>query len=149
MKWLLDTDVLSEHVRPRPSKSVIDWVARRAPDQVAVSVVTMAELRIGLLATSNEARRRLLARWMDDELSAALGANTLPVTMDVLVDWLQLGRKLAAMGRTRAPADLLIAATARVHDLIVVSRNARDFDGTGIVVFDPWSGKTHHLETIS
>ena len=145
MKWLLDTNVVSEQVRPYPDNAVTDWVARHSPEQIALSVVTMAELRLGVLATSDEQRRRELTLWFNDELSPTLGRNMLPVTLEILIDWLQLGRKLSAIGKTRAPADLLIASTARVHDLIVVTRNARDFDGTGIIVYDPWTGKTHHM----
>jgi predicted nucleic acid-binding protein len=146
VKWLLDTNVVSEQVRSYPNNAVIDWVARRSPEQIAVSAVTMAELRVGVLAISNELRRRELTLWFDNELSATLGSKTLPVTLEILIDWLQLGRKLSATGQTRAPADLLIASTARIHDLIVVTRNSRDFDGTGIVVYDPWSGKTHIMD---
>jgi predicted nucleic acid-binding protein len=146
VKWLLDTNVVSEQVSPYRNNAVVDWVARRSPEQIAVSAVTMAELRVGVLATSNERRRRELARWFDDELSATLGRKTLPITLEILIDWLSLGRKLSSIGKTRAPADLLIAATARVHDLIVVTRNTRDFDGTGIIVYNPWSGKTHIMD---
>jgi toxin FitB len=148
VKWLLDTNVVSEHVRPHPNSAVIDWVARRSPEQIAVSAVTIAELQVGVITTPDYRRRRQLIRWLKDEFYATLGANTLPVTLGILVDWLQLGRKLSAIGRTRAPPDLLIASTARVHDLIVVTRNARDFDGTSITVYDPWRGKTHVMDAV-
>jgi len=68
------------------------------------------------------------------------------LTTGILVEWLELGRRNAAAGKTRAPADLLIAATARVHDLIVVSRDVRDFAGTGVLVYNPWNDKTHHMD---
>jgi hypothetical protein len=146
VKWLLDTNVVSEHVRPHPNNAVIEWVARRSPEQIAVSDVTIAELRIGAMTTPDDRRRRQLTRWLDDELSAMLGRNALPVTLEILIEWLQLGRNLSAVGRTRAPPDLLIASTARVHDLIVVTRNVRDFDGTGVTLYDPWTGKTHVMD---
>jgi predicted nucleic acid-binding protein len=146
VKWLLDTNVLSEHVRPRPSKPVLDWIARRAPEQIAASTVTIAELRVGISATSNDKRRRELNEWFEAEVVGRFGGNTLPVTVEVLIDWLELSQKLATIGQSRAPADLLIAATARVHDLIVVSRNARDFAGTGVILYDPWTGETHDMD---
>jgi predicted nucleic acid-binding protein len=79
---------------------------------------------------------------MDTAVASWLGERTLPATLEILVDWLDLGRKLSAKGMTRNPADLLIAATARVHGLIVVSRKVRDFAGTGVVVYDPWNSET-------
>ncbi len=75
-----------------------------------------------------------------------LGERMLSVTLEILVDWLDVGRRLSAKGMTRNSADLLVASTARIHGLIVVSRNVRDFAGTGVVVYDPWNSETHRTE---
>jgi hypothetical protein len=146
MKWLLDTNVVSENVRPLPNRSVVTWIAQRPPAQTAISIITIAELRVGALSASNQERRIAIARWIEDEIMNSFAGRVLPLTTDILIDWLQLGQRFATKGKTRAPADLLIACTARVHDLIVVSRNVRDFAGTGIVVYDPWSDKTRHMD---
>ena len=146
MKSLLDTNVVSENVQRRPKKAVIDWIAQRPPAQIAISIVTMAELRLGVQTTANLERRAELTRWMKQEVESSFADRMLPLTTDILIEWLQLGRRTAAAGRTRAPADLLLAATARVHDLIVVSRDVRDFAGTGVLIYDPWNDKTHHMD---
>ena len=146
MKWLLDTNVISESVRDRPNPAVLAWLGRRVPEQMAISVVTMAELQDGAWSAANATRRRQLTQWLDQDFPASFAEQILPLTSEILVDWLRLARKLAAKGMTRAAPDLLIAATARVHDLIVVSRNRRDFDGTGIIVYDPWTGETHKMD---
>jgi toxin FitB len=146
VKWLLDTNVVSENVQRRPIKKVVDWVAQRPAAQIAISIVTMAELRWGAQTTASPKRRSELTHWLDEEIARSFADRTLPVTVNILIEWLQIGRRAAVAGRTRAPADLLIAATARVHDLIVVSRNARDFAGTGVVVYDPWNDKIHRME---
>ena len=145
MKWLLDSNVLSEQVRLRPNESVLNWVARRPSDLTAISLVTMAELRVGALAAGPR-RQRELTQWIEGQVTASFAGRILPVSHDILIDWLRLVRSTAAKGRTRAPADLLIAATARVHSLIVVTRNTRDFTYTGVVVHDPWTDSTHHME---
>ena len=147
MKWLLDTNVLSEYVRVQPNRTVLDWVAGRPSDQFAVSFVTIAELRSGALSATTEQRRNELNGWIDGELSSTFGSNILPVGIDILIDWLHLSQKLAAMGQTRPAADLLLAATARTRDLIVVTRNVKDFAGTGVILYDPWSGKTYNMDT--
>ena len=146
MRWLLDTNVVSESVQRRPKKTVIDWIAQRPPAQIAISIVTMAELRFGAQTTPNLERRAGVTRWLDEEMTVSFADRILPLTTDILIEWFQVGRRNAAAGKTRAPADLLIAATARVHELIVVSRNARDFAGTGVLVYDPWNDKTHHMD---
>ena len=143
MKWLLDTNVASESVRARPSPAVIRWIAARPPEELAISIVTLAELRDGALTARDEARRRVLSQWIDTEIANSFHNRTLSLTTEILIDWLQLSRRLTAKGRPQVAADLLIASTARVHDLVVASRNTRHFAGTGVIVYDPWSGKTH------
>lgn len=146
MRWLLDTNVVSEPIRPRPNQAVLSWLASQAADLMAISIVTLAELRFGAISTANAARRRQLMEWIESELSPRLEGRVLPLTLDTLTEWLETADALASKGITRDAADLLIAATARVHDLIVVSRNMRDFAATGVVVYDPWSGETHRME---
>jgi predicted nucleic acid-binding protein len=145
MRWLLDTNVISEAIKPRPHKSVLAWMAAQSPALTAISIVTQAELWTGIQLTDDDRRRRQLTLWYEKEMPAWLGERILPLTIQILVDWLQTAGELARQGITRDPADLLIASTARIHGLIVVSRNVRDFIGTGIVVYDPWTGKTHRM----
>lgn len=146
MKWLLDTNVVSESVRHHPNQSVLNWIRQHPPPEVAVSIVTIAELRVGVDRTANPDRRAMLAHWMAKEMEPLFKDHTLPLTIGILTQWLDLGRRNAVAGSTRAPADLLIAATARVHDVIIVTRNVRDFVGTGVLVYDPWKDKVHKME---
>ena len=125
---------------------MLAWFSRQPEELVAISIVTLAELRDGAMSHVDDRRRSELAEWLDTAVAPWLGERTLPVTLEILVDWLDVGRNLSTKGMTRNPADLLIAATARVHGLIVVTRNRRDFAGTGVVVYDPWKGETHRME---
>jgi toxin FitB len=146
VRWLLDTNVISESVRKKPSPKVLDWIATRPSGETAISIVTLAELRDGALCMSDEAKRRQLTAWIDTEIVDFFYNRTLPLSIDILLDWIGLARTLRLKGRTRDPTDLLIAATARVHDLILVSRNVRHFAGTGIVIYDPWNDQTQQTE---
>jgi toxin FitB len=146
MRWLLDTNVVSESIQVRPNRDVTEWLARQAPDLLAISAVTLAELRTGATSSPNARRRGELMQWLDVTLASWLGDKTLPVTLEILMDWLEVGDRLRGRGITRNPADLLIASTARVHNLIIASRNVRDFAGTGVVVYDPWNSETHRTE---
>ena len=148
MRWLFDTNVVSETVHPRPNRGVLAWITRQPDELTAISIVTLAELREGASSDSDERRRSELAHWLDHTVMPWLGERSLPLTLEILIDWLDVGHRLSRQGMTRDSADLLIAATARVHNLILVSRNVRDFAGTGVVVYDPWNGDTHRLELI-
>jgi predicted nucleic acid-binding protein len=146
VRWLLDTNVVSESIQSRPNREVLTWIGRQPDDLLAISIVTLAELRRGAQANTNVERRTALMQWLDITIASWLGERTLALTLEILMDWLEVGRRLRRQGLPRDPADLLIASTARVHNLIVVSRNARDFAGTGVVVYDPWKSETHRTE---
>jgi toxin FitB len=146
VKWLLDTNVISEGVRKRPNAKVMAWMSAEESRDTTISVVTLAELRDGAATVRDQAKRRQLGEWIDTEIVNSFGDRTLPLTTEILMDWLGISRRLRAKGTTREPADLLIAATARVHELVVVTRNARHFASTGVVVYDPWNDETHRTE---
>jgi len=146
VKWLLDTNVVSEGVRKQPNSRVVNWIAAEPTSDTAISIVTLAELREGASTVQEEAKRDRFAKWIDTEIVDTFGNRTLPLTTEILIAWLDLSRKLRARGRTRDPADLLIAATARVHNLTLVTRNSRHFASTGVVVYDPWNNETHRTE---
>jgi predicted nucleic acid-binding protein len=147
VKWLLDTNVISETIKSRPSDSVIFWIARQLPDDMAVSIITLAEIQGGIRSATDSSRRDQLMRWLETNIEPKFADRALPLTSEVLIDWLRLSRALAAERIVRRAADLLLASTARVHGLTVVTRNVRHFANTGVVVYDPWSGKTHVMET--
>lgn len=146
MKWLLDTNVVSETIQARPDAGVMAWMAARAPEQFAISIVTLAELREGAALAPDEAKRAFLRQWIDAAIEPFFGDRTLPLSAAILVDWLGLARRLGARGRPQSAPDLLIAATARRHDLILVTRNSRDFAGTGVTLYNPWSNETQVMD---
>ena len=146
MKWLLDTNVVSEGVRARPNLRVMNWLSSQPRKDLAVSAVTMAELRDGVATAANPARQNALTRWLETDASRYLDKQTIEVTVEILVEWIALSRKLRSGGTSRDAADILIASTARVHDLPLVTRNVRDFADTGIVVYDPWNDQTHRMD---
>lgn len=146
MKWLLDTNVLSETIRPDPNRKVLAWIAAHSGEELAISLITVAELRAGVAALAEISRQKSFDEWMRAYVIPNFGERTLPITLEILVDWIHLSRQLNARGRPKAAADILIASTARIHDLTVVTRNLRDFAITGVVVYDPWTGETRQMD---
>ena len=122
---------------------MIEWIKTKPVEDLAISIVTLAELQDGAQSNPDESRRQGLLDWTKTEVSAAFRDRILTLGTDVLVDWLQLSRRLRSKGVVRDASDMLIAATARVHELTLVTRNVRHFTDLGIVIYDPWSGKTH------
>lgn len=145
MRWLIDTNVVSETIRPRPEKRVIEWLDKQPSDLTAISIVTFAELRRGVLLRGNNADGRRLIDWVETSVSAWFKDRILPLTSDILIEWIDLSTALAGKGKMRNPPDLLLAATALIHGLTIASRNTRDFAATGVTVYNPWTGETTHM----
>lgn len=130
---LVDTNVLSELVRPQPDAGVLQWLRGReqlAP-RLTLSAITVDEIVYGV---SRRPSARLLA-WLDGFLR---GHEVLPVTADIARRAGELRAQLQARGQARSQADMLIAATAQLHGLTIVTRNVRDFDGCGVGVLNPF-----------
>jgi toxin FitB len=146
VKWLLDTNVISENVSRQANPNVEEWIAEQPIGEIGLSAVTLAELADGIALTTDQRRKDELTIWLDAGVVRRFDYRIVPVSTEVLLDWLGLTRKLGARGRPQAAADMLIASTCRVHDLILVTRYARDFGNTGITVYNPWTDETQKTE---
>jgi predicted nucleic acid-binding protein len=127
---LVDTNVVSELMRVAPAPKVSEWAAGQA--RFDLSVISLEEIRFGL-AVRRSAR---LERWFEDFV--ARYCDVLPVNARIAGRSAELRAEAATLGQPRAQADMLIAATAAEHDLVLVTRNVRDFEGCGIRVYNPF-----------
>ena len=137
MNYLLDTNVISELRRSAPmiNPLVRDWVIARAPETMFISVITVMELEIGVgrVERRDHTQGNRLRDWLDERVLTAFDGRVLAVDLKV-------ARQAARMhvpdpGPER---DTLIAATALVHLMPVVTRNAKDFQPKGVDVVNPW-----------
>lgn len=140
MRYLLDTNVLSEFSRPRPDPHVIGWVLRQSPGDLAVSSISVGEIQKGILLLPPGKKRETLTRWLDEWLIESFLERSIPVDISIAREW---GRSLAESiraGRALSFADAVLLATARMRQLVVVTRNERDFRGHGVDILNPWNG---------
>ena len=135
MSYLLDTNVISELVRPKPAKSVLVWFENIPSEALHISVLTLGEIRKGVEHMPDGARREKLRLWLEHDLADWFDTRILPVDMAVADRW---GRLLALVGRPVPSIDSLLAATALHHELRIVTRNQKDFDYSGLEVVNPW-----------
>jgi toxin FitB len=138
MSFLLDTNIVSEWVRPRPDTGVVAWLADVDEDRVFISVVTLAELRYGVECMSDSSRRRRIDEWLQHELPGRFEGRILPVDDAVAHAWGRVVAHRKSIGRRIEPMDALIAATALVHDLTVVTRDASAFKAS-VKSVNPWT----------
>lgn len=136
MTYLLDTDVLSETRKRQPAASVADWLAATPPDRLHVSVLTLGEIEQGIARVRGRGDRRqasALERWLRD-VETGFEGRVLPITLPVVAAW---GRQRYV--QPLPVIDALIAATARVHGMTVVTRKVKDFELAGVQVLNPFA----------
>ncbi len=130
MSFLFDTNVLSELARPQPQPSVLSFTSGLS--QIALSAITVDEVFYGLTAKPN---LRIRA-WF--EMFIASHCFVLPVTEAIAKQAGEMRGKLQTEGQPRTQADMLIAATAKTHQLTLVTRNIKDFQGCDLLLLDPF-----------
>ncbi|MFT3971012.1 MAG: type II toxin-antitoxin system VapC family toxin [Micropruina sp.] len=134
---VLDTNVVSEAMRPAPDTEVLGWLNAQVIDTLYLSSVTLAELLFGVGVLPAGARRDRLARTVDG-LVALFPGRVLPFDQDAARRYANMASAGQKAGRPLSTADGYIAATAAAHGFAVASRNARHFAGTGVELINPW-----------
>jgi predicted nucleic acid-binding protein len=138
VSFLLDTNAVSEWVKPRPNPGVIRWMESADEDRVFLSVISLAELRYGVERMAAGARRSRLETWLRDELPLRFEGRILTVDNNVAGCWGRAISRSEALGRPMGVMDAFLAATAEVHRLTLVTRNVSDFLALRAVV-NPWT----------
>ena len=135
MGWLVDTDILSERARKRPEPRVLEWLEAHAAD-IYTSSHAIGEIQAGIAFLSDGAKKRALQSWLN-RLMDAMEGRVLNFNTSVATVW---GRQEAEFRRKGCPMpmpDSFIAATARRHNLTIVTRNLGDYMRPGLKVFNP------------
>lgn len=133
--FLVDANVLSEATRSEPDARVLEWLALHERE-IAVDPVILGEIRFGILLLPKGKRRARLERWFQEGVE---GIHCLAWDAAMGLRWAELLASLRASGRSMPIKDSLIAATALVHGLVVVTRNRRDFEKAGVEIVDPFA----------
>jgi toxin FitB len=135
VKYLVDANVLSEPTKKVPDSKVVDWL-RENEREIVVDPIIFGEVRFGILLLRRGRRRASLERWFD---AGVQRLRCLPWEAETGLRWAQLLASLRTAGRAMPIKDSLIAATALVHDLTVVTRNCVDFEKAGVSITDPFA----------
>ncbi|MGQ0711783.1 MAG: type II toxin-antitoxin system VapC family toxin [Rhodoferax sp.] len=136
MAWLLDTCVVSELTRKAPEPAVVEWLEAHG-DEALLSAVTLGEIQYGIERLAVGRGRNTLQQWFDG-LCTQFVARTVATDEAVWRTYGRLKASVEAIGRPQEDLDLLIAATAAVHQLTLVTRNVKHFEDTGVKLLNPW-----------
>lgn len=138
MRYLLDTNVVSELAKPAPSARVTQWIESLSALDTAISVLTIGELSQGVRTMRSSSRREQLAEWVETAVPRQFLGRMLPVDERVAIEWGRLSAEAKGAGRPLPVIDGLLLATAAVHKLTFVTRNEGDCAGRGVETLNPW-----------
>ena len=138
MPFLLDTNILSETVRPKPEPRVLAWLEKQSPEELFLASQTIGELVRGACKVKEKARRDRFIQWIEEDLSQQFEARILPFTGRSARIWGELMGNGDRKGETPSAADAQIAAVAMERDLVLVTRNVKDFEKFDLNLMNPW-----------
>ena len=137
MKYLIDTNVLSETIKPSPNHNVIEFLEKAPVEDMYISVLTIGKIRKGIEGLAEMKKRQKLLHWLEVELVEWFSEhNIIPINVEIAEKW---GYLTAHLKNQIPTIDGLIAASALVNNLVVVTRNISDFEKIpGLELFNPW-----------
>jgi len=139
VSYLLDTCVISELVKPKPNRHVVTWIRSYPEEEVYLSAITIGEIQKGISKLTESKKKGRLQHWLDNDLMARFDRRIIGIDQGVARRW---GMLLAGMERTGRPIpviDGLIAASALVYNMVVVTRNTVDMEESGVTIHNPWA----------
>ncbi len=134
MRYLLDTNIISETYKIKPNPNVIEWLNSIESEKLFISVISIGEIRKGIESVEDDKKKTQLVFWLEEKIIKWFAHNLLEVNIEVAEKW---GFILA---KYKIPAiDALLAATAITKNLKIVTRNVKDFQIPGLEVINPWN----------
>ena len=138
MRYLLDTNVISELVKRKPNPGVVSWIDEQDESALFLSAITFGELQKGIEKLGDESRAEQLQTWVNQDLAKRFDGRILPIDLNVAFTWGRIQGASEKGGLKLPVMDNLIAATAITHNLVVVTRNAHDIERCQASVYNPW-----------
>lgn len=142
MSYLIDTDCISELMKPKPDPNVLNWFSDHEELSMYLSVITFGKLRKGIEKLPISAKKSKLNRWVNEDLAHRFEERIIVVSIAEVNTWGHLLEKAEKAGTPLPAIDALIAASALVHGLSVVTRNTKDMEATGVELINPWEYKS-------
>ncbi len=137
MKYILDTNVISELTKPLPDTNVLDWFKNCNENKMYISSLTLGEIETGIRSLTPGKKQNHLMLWLE-ELQNNFEPRILSVDSVTALRWGEIRGNLRQKGITIPVIDGLIAATAITNNAVLVTRNIKDFNFPGIEMINPW-----------
>jgi predicted nucleic acid-binding protein len=141
MSFLLDTCAISELIKATPNSGFLEWMRWQEEHHVFLSVISIGEITKGITKLSDDFRKETLQHWVHHDLISRFQDRLLPINSDVSQKWGELLGYAELRGQKLPAIDALLAATAFVYELTIVTRNISDLERFSIPILNPWSSQ--------
>ena len=138
MRFLLDTCVISEMRAKQPHENLVKWIDGVTDERLFLCVITIGEIKRGIEKLPGGRKKLELEEWLQERLLARFKDRILGIDIGVMLAWGDMVARLEKQGRKLPGIDSLVAAIALYHDMHLVTRNERDFEGAGVGLVNPW-----------
>lgn len=137
MNFLFDTNVISEPKRKKPNKKVLEWLGEQDESKIYLSVLTIGEIRKGIARLDSVKKKAELEKWLE-KLRNRFARRILPLSERTFLVWGKMCGEFENKGIVRSALDSLLEATALEQDLILVTRNVKNFQNSQVTILNPW-----------
>ena len=138
MSYLLDTCLLSELRKPKPNHGVTDWVLASDENRLFISVLTLGEIQKGISKLVTGSRKNAFQHWLEKDLIQRFADRIVNLDLDAALEWGILGATGDLIGKPTPGVDSLLAVTAMTKNLVLVTRNEKDFTNLPVKILNPW-----------
>lgn len=138
MSFLIDTCCISELVKKKPNSNVVKWFTDQDELSMFLSVITFGELRKGIEKLPDSKKKKKLNRWVNEDFKNRFKNRILDISLEEANKWGEILAEAENSGNPLPAIDSFIAATALVNDLLVVTRNTKNMEGSGVELINPW-----------
>lgn len=138
MKYLLDTNIISEFISKKPNKKVVDFVNSLDENDLFLSVITIGEIKYGVEKVNSKIKKEHLVDWLENNLLQRFYGKIVDIDVDVMIKWGELNYQLKSIGRSMPIMDSLIASSCITKGFILITRNEKDFSGFNLEIINPF-----------
>ena len=141
MKYLLDTNIISEFISKVPNEKVLNFIDSIDECDIYLSVITIGEIKVGIEKLNRETHHKkidILLNWLENDLLQRFQGRILEIDIDTILKWSEITAKLQKIGKPMPIMDSLIAATCLTNKSILITRNSKDFYNLEIEIINPF-----------
>ena len=138
MKYLLDTNIISELISKQPNQLVIDFLSSINENDIYLSVITIGEIKSGIENVKSLDKKEKLTKWLDEELLKRFENRIINIDVNVMITWGKINQNLKSIGKPLPIMDLLIGSSCICHEFTLVTINEKDFQNLELKIMNPF-----------